>query len=103
MIGQPTSQFSGPNCLAAHLSNIQACSSSRLLTLGLTTQPMERAAAAQTGAYYLDVNPWFCSALCTVVIGNMNVYVSDGHVSATYATYLSGALQGELQPIMESP
>jgi hypothetical protein len=37
------------------------------------------------------------------VIGNMNVYVHNGHLSATYATYLSGALQAELQPIMGSP
>ena len=60
----------------------------------------DRAVAKQAGVQYIDVFPWFCSAVCTAVIGNMVVYGWDWHITATYATYLSGALQAALQPAM---
>ena len=102
--GSPTAQVVGPDCLAAHLGNIQVCSEPRDATLKFTSQAVELAAAKQAGAHYIDINPWLCSAkVCNGLIGQMNVYVHNGHISATYATYVSGALQNELQPIMDAP
>jgi hypothetical protein len=103
-IGSPPDHFTGPDCLAAHLDNVQACSATRVVAIGWTFQPEERAAAAKVGAHYLDVDPWFCADdVCPAVIGKMNVYAHYGRLSATYATYLSSALQAELTPIMDAP
>jgi hypothetical protein len=102
-IGNPPNHFTGPDCLAAHLDDVQSCSSTRGVAIGWTNQPEERAAASEVGARYIDINSWFCAGdVCPAVIGKMNVYVHDGHVSATYATYVSGALQVELTRIMEA-
>jgi hypothetical protein len=104
VIGTPPNQIVGPDCLAAHLDNVQVCSASRDVAVGWTSQTLTQAAASDAGAHYVDINEWFCSAqFCPAVIGKMNVYVHNGHLSATYATYLSGALQNELEPIMDSP
>jgi hypothetical protein len=53
-------------------------------------------ATQQNGASYIDVMPWFCSTVCTDVVGNMAVYSGGGHISATYATFLSGVLRSAL-------
>jgi hypothetical protein len=103
-IGNPPNYVTGPDCLAAHLDDVQLCSATRDVAIGWTNQPEERAAAADVGAHYIDINQWFCAGdVCPAVIGKMNVYVHDGHLSATYASYLSGALQAELTPIMYAP
>lgn len=103
-IGNPPNLFAGPNCLAAHLSDVQACSASREFAVDTRSRIRAQAVVAQSGAHYVDISPWLCSQqVCTSVVGKMNVYVHDGHLSATYATYISGALQAELQPIMENP
>ena len=102
--GNPKGQIVGPDCLAAHLSDAQTCSAPTDVTVKATYQALEREAATQAGVHYVDITPWFCSThVCTALIGKMNVYVHSAHLSATYAAYLSGALQGELQPIMDAP
>jgi hypothetical protein len=96
----PTSTMSPVECLAAHEDDVQACSSRRATMLPYLYADTDRAVAKQAGVQYIDVFPWFCSAVCTAVIGNMVVYGWDWHITATYATYLSGALQAALQPAM---
>jgi hypothetical protein len=88
-------------CLAAHEEDVQACSSPRATMLPYLYADTDRAVPKQAGVQYIDVFPWFCSAVCTSVVGNMVVYGLRNHVTATYATYLSGALQAALQPAMD--
>jgi SGNH domain (fused to AT3 domains) len=102
--GNPPNLFGGPECLAAHLSDVQACSALSEFAVDARSQLRAQAVAMQSGTHSIDISRWLCSQqVCTAVIGKMNVYVHDGHLSATYATYVSGALQTELQPIMDSP
>jgi hypothetical protein len=96
----PSSTMSPVECLAAHEDDVQACSSRGATMLPYLYADTDRAVAKQAGVQYIDVFPWFCSAVCTAVIGNMVVYGWDWHITATYATYLSGALQAALQPAM---
>ena len=44
--------------------------------------------------------PWFCSRVCTPVIGRYVVYMDQFHVTATYARYLSVVLGQALRPSM---
>ena len=96
----PWNNVSGPYCLAAHEDDVQACSSQRATVLKGLYNDVEQSVAKQAGAQYIDVFPWFCSSVCTEVIGNMVVFLDQNHITSTYATYLSGALQAALQPAM---
>jgi hypothetical protein len=89
-----------PNCLAAHEGNIQVCSTPRASILPVLYNAADQQAAKQAGVRYIDPFPWFCSSVCTAVIGNMAVYAKANHISLEYATFLSGALQEALQPAM---
>jgi hypothetical protein len=87
---------SGPSCLAAHESNIQFCSRSRATAVLTSHDDAERSAATADKAKYISVIPWFCSSVCTAVIGNMVVNQDQYHITKTYAIYLSQALQVDL-------
>ena len=56
----------------------------------------EKEAAAQSGAQYLNMMPWFCSTTCTDIIDNIVVYKDDDHITATYSRYLETVLGKEL-------
>ena len=88
------------DCLAMNADNVQACSKQVRPALDVTYNDVEQDVANRAGALYIDVTPWFCTSVCTPVVGNIVVYSNDYHVTATYARYLSGALQEALQPIM---
>jgi SGNH domain (fused to AT3 domains) len=96
----PSPTMSPVESLAAHEEDVQACSSRRETMLPYLYADTNRAVAKQAGVRYIDVFPWFCSSVCPAVIANMVVYGLRNHLTATYATYLSGALQAALQPAM---
>lgn len=94
-------------CLAANTSDVQHCSV-------VSTSPAwknqwaqwagqraaDQSAAAHSGVTYVNELPWECSATCSVVIGKFIAYDSSGHLSNTYALYLSGVLAAALAPLM---
>ena len=87
-----------PACLAAHINDVQACAAPRAVAVSPFTQ-VERAAARQGGAGYVDTTPWFCSATCPPIVGNYEVYLDRPHITATYSMYLRGVLaQALLHP-----
>jgi peptidoglycan/LPS O-acetylase OafA/YrhL len=86
---------SGPTCLAAHTRDVQACSAPRGAAVPPFNQ-VERAVATSVGASYIDTTSWFCSATCTAVIGNYEVYLDTKHLTATYSLYLRGVLEQAL-------
>jgi len=89
---------SAPDCLAAHSSDIQSCSTSRSKAVLQGHDEAEQATAEQGGATYVDVVPWFCSAVtCSPVIGGMAVYRNQAHISATYAAWLADVMGDSLQ------
>ncbi len=85
-----------PECLSRHVSDIQACSGPVITYLTPFNQA-EKAAADSIGAHYLDVTPWFCSTVCTGVIGRYEVFVDQFHVGATYTYVLEGVLRQALR------
>ncbi len=82
----------GPDCLLQHLSDVQACSTvpSRSDLVGFNQ--VERQAARTAGAGYINVVPWFCSTVCSSVIGNYDVYADHKHVAVGYTRFLEGAM-----------
>jgi peptidoglycan/LPS O-acetylase OafA/YrhL len=80
-----------PVCLQANPHNVPACSQSRAKSLD-PYAGAEEDAVASVGGHYIDVVPWFCSAVCTGVIGKYQVYFNQAHVMGSYATSLGGVM-----------
>ena len=104
-----TGGASPDQCLAANAPAVQPCTISD--TADQQSQRAAEAAAAQaTSAHFVDVLPWLCSAsvtplACSPVIGDtangyMIVYYAAGHLTETYALFLSGVLGVTLKPYM---
>ncbi|GAB2581599.1 hypothetical protein Aab01nite_58710 [Paractinoplanes abujensis] len=92
----PVLDASAPECLAAHQSDIAACSTPRAVATARTWNAADREAAAATGSGYVSVLPWLCTTTCPAVIGNVTVYRNRFHLSATYARMLNGVLEEAL-------
>jgi len=92
-----------PACLSAHPDDVQACSRSAAPVAGAVERQYDDAehlAAVGAGGRYIDTTPWFCSSVCTSVIGRYVVYMDAFHITATYATYLALVLGDALRPSM---
>jgi peptidoglycan/LPS O-acetylase OafA/YrhL len=86
---------SPPQCLSLHPDDVQACDSVPPSFEGQFNQA-EAAAAAQSGARYINVTNWFCATKCSPVIGKYQVYFDNAHVTATYSLYLASVLDDAL-------
>jgi peptidoglycan/LPS O-acetylase OafA/YrhL len=87
----PVLPQSGPTCLSGHPNDAQACSA----PLAKASHPLDsvdRSTAAALGVQYVDPTPWFCSDVCTAIIGKFDVYLDYTHVTSAYASYLQNAL-----------
>lgn len=93
-------QDSPPQCLAADSTSIQKCSVPTWNSTLTAQRAAELTAAKAEKVMYVNVIPWTCSAVCTAVIGNMIVYYSGGHLTTTYASYLTGVLGTSLKTLM---
>ncbi len=85
-----------PQCLSAHSSDVQACSAARAHAVSPYGQA-EAAAVGAVGGRYVDVTPWFCSAVCTAVISHYQVYFNQEHVMGPYAAFLDGVMADALR------
>ena len=87
----PAHPHGGPACLSLHPTDVQACSGPQLAYL-VPYNHAERRAAASTGARYIDTTPWFCSTICTGLIGRYLPFWDPFHVTATYSIVLGQVL-----------
>jgi hypothetical protein len=82
-----------PECLAANPTKVQACSMPAPKSTGPEHQAAEAAAAKATGSLFVKTLPWFCTtSLCSPVIGSFIVFIDTGHLSFSYAQYLSDVM-----------
>jgi hypothetical protein len=83
-------------CLAGHETNVKACMTPvAQAETGVYVSSEEQAASAND-AKYIPTEQWICAQLCVPIVGHMRVYNDQYHISATYAAYLSGAVQTAL-------
>jgi hypothetical protein len=83
-------------CLAAHETNVKACMTPLAQAETGVYVSAEEQAASASGAKYIPTEQWICAQLCVPVVGHIRVYNDQYHISATYAEYLSGAVQAAL-------
>lgn len=100
VLGDPPHQnVSPPICLAAHESDVAACTESPKAAFSSygTWQDALRSAALKAGANYVNVVPWFCtSKSCPLVVNDIEVYLDYGHMTSTYGVFLSSVLASAL-------
>ena len=94
LIGQdPDNYTGGPDCLAAHESNISQCNvreSQAVVPVAINAQEK---AASESHAKFVNVIPWICTkSECPQVIGNFDVYEDPFHLTSSYADHLSQVL-----------
>jgi hypothetical protein len=87
---------SAPECLAAHMSNVQECSTARTDAVKDVLTGAEAAAARATGAQRIDVTSWLCATICPPIVNNILVYRNQFHITHTYSIYLAGVLRTAL-------
>jgi peptidoglycan/LPS O-acetylase OafA/YrhL len=91
----PQEPHAGPKCLSLHPTDVRVCSGSNSPYIAAHSAA-ERQAAASTGARYIDTVPWFCSAVCTDVVGHNRPYWDGYHVTASYSVALGQVLEDAL-------
>jgi hypothetical protein len=85
-----------PTCLAAHETDVHACTTPVATAETGVYTSAEAQAATANGADYIPTEQWICAQLCVPIVGHIRVYNDQYHISATYAKYLSGAVQTAL-------
>ena len=97
----------GIDCLTAHESDVMACSTPISDAVYADHNAMEQQVAADHGADYIDVIPWFCTTdTCPAVIRGLTTRRDAHHVAENYAHWLSVAIgteTGLLSPDQSSP
>jgi peptidoglycan/LPS O-acetylase OafA/YrhL len=93
----PSLGQSAPECVAAHIDDVQACAAPRTPAVPVSHDVAEQAAASTEHAGYVNVTNWLCGTTeCPAVIDGIVVYYNQYHVSATYAEHLAGPLASAL-------
>jgi hypothetical protein len=92
----PAFQKSPAECLQHNPTDIQSCTLPASQAVQSQSNRAEKEAAIHVGARYIDITSWFCSSVCTPVIGNTEVYWDFAHITGTYALQLRGVLDESL-------
>jgi hypothetical protein len=97
----------GLDCLTDNPNNVQVCNTPRDEGVLADHNAMEAQVAAEHGAEYVDVIPFFCTdVICPAVVGGLTTHRDEKHVSENYAVYLSRAIgeaTGTMDEVAPSP
>ena len=96
IIGNPTEPLAaGQDCLARHIDSVQTCSGPPNPFFARFNRA-ERNASIAEGARFINVVPWFCTAVCSSVIQHYEIYLRSDHVTEQYTLFLEGVLSKAL-------
>jgi peptidoglycan/LPS O-acetylase OafA/YrhL len=83
-------------CLSANLTDTAPCARDASDALSAPTRAVEAAVGKETGALMIDLTPYFCTSVCSPVIGDEIVYRDSHHVTATFSASLAKPLGDQL-------
>jgi len=82
-----------PNCLWENLDHATACVWSRTDAFSRRLSAVEGAAAAGSGARYVQPDDLFCGpTMCPVIVGDILVYRDANHITTVYMAWVAPAL-----------
>ena len=100
----PKPPFTVPSCLSENLSSSQNCQVPQSAGYDEAGEALESQTAVQAGATYIRTEPWFCaSGRCADIVGNLDVWRDDNHITASYAGFLGPAMSAELLAVAAPP
>lgn len=100
----PKPPFIVPSCLSENLSDAQKCEVAQNVGYNEAGEAVERQTSVQAGASYIRTEPWFCAAgQCADIVGNLEVWRDDNHITAVYSNFLGPAMSAELKAVMAAP
>ncbi|HUJ66294.1 MAG TPA: acyltransferase family protein, partial [Acidimicrobiales bacterium] len=90
-----------PDCLSEHLTEAEACTEPVSVEINDAGMAAERSAVTAAGGSYIDAQPWFCTATrCAVILGNIEMWRDDNHISPEYSNFLGPAMSAQLEAVM---
>lgn len=85
-------------CASKPKVNLALCSSGRAQADNAKFNSIEKKAAIDLGATYIDTVAWSCSdSLCPIVINKKLAYFDQWHFSESFVKYLAPALEAKLK------
>jgi peptidoglycan/LPS O-acetylase OafA/YrhL len=96
---------SGPDCVAAHVSDVPACT---IKQSSATLLPAVKAAELRIAKHErissIDPTSWFCAAgVCPVIVGNILVYHDKSHITTEWSSYPAPVLGNAIRRVMSRP
>ncbi len=98
----PTLDQQAPPCVAAHPSDVFACTTSRSAAVRLPAVKQEELQLAHREHIpTIDPTSWFCtSTRCPVIVANLMVYRDDSHMTPAWSRFVAPVLAGPILRIM---
>jgi peptidoglycan/LPS O-acetylase OafA/YrhL len=99
----PTIARSVPDCVAAHISNVRACTTGRgAATLLPAVKSRELRIAAQEHVATIDPTSWFCTRRgCPVIVGNILLYRDRAHMTPAWSRFIAPVLADAILPVVQ--
>jgi hypothetical protein len=100
----PSAVTSAPDCVAAHLDDVTACS--HPVAEAVPTDPLYDAATEDTSGLVstLDLTDRFCrDGVCHAVLGGLIAYFDHGHLTTTFARTLVPDVGPALERALRAP
>lgn len=89
----PDPKYGVPDCIAANSSDPTPCRVRASDALDNKHEVLTDAARSSSAVTFFDPTPYICPGkYCYAVIGNMAVYVDNGHITSTYAKSMAAKL-----------
>ena len=89
----PNTDTTVVQCVASHPTTLARCDTPIGHAYNTDLETKQERLATSLQVRYVDTTPWLCTpTTCPAVIHDTVAYFDDTHISATYATYLSGVL-----------
>jgi peptidoglycan/LPS O-acetylase OafA/YrhL len=94
----PKPPFLVPQCLSEHLTSDSQCTEPEANVVNLAGVASEEAAVRSAGGTYIDALPWFCAnGTCGAIVGNIEIWRDDNHITATYSSFLGPVMAAYLK------
>ncbi len=85
----PNRDFDPQDCLSAHVQDALTCASTVADAVNPEVVETERGAAEGTDSTYLDLQAYFCSDVCPLIIGDVQTYLDGNHLTKTFSRYFA--------------
>jgi hypothetical protein len=96
----PFHESAPASCLSRNIDQASVCDAALEEAIDPVRAASERKAAADSGAFFVDMNRYLCADDCPAIIGDILAYRDSHHLSAPMAEALAPRLVEELRPIL---